>query len=518
VIVRKRRSVPTGVGCGVLLFCSTLMLACSSNDDRREAATSTASLMIGVSEGTGQSREFGLEQLIDQITTENLTGIGVDGRALPRLAKSWSWERDERRLRLKLRDDVLLHDGRRFDSQLAAEALAIAIGLGAPASYVALRDVTAAIPDGPFDLLLDLSRRSALLPEDLTVLVDIPAGPYRPVDRSGEAIEDEAIELERFEDFYLGTPSIPRVVLRPFDTLRESWASLLRGELDVVYDVSADAVEFVNGADIQMAPVRRWYQYALGFNARSGPLRSPVVRRALNMAVDRDRLVRDVLYGAGEPSSGPLWPSYWAADASIAAYSYDPDQAEALLDAAGFPLRPAVGAGPSARFSITALIPEDYSEVERIALHVQKNLFNIGVDLQFKVVPLREFGRLMNSGEFEASLLDMISGPTPGRAYMLWASAERLQGVYNVFGYENDEAERLFETLLTTRNEAAVRSATRRLQRVMHDDPPALFLAWSARARAIRRNYQFPQEPGVDPMFTLWRWTRRSDTLAASAP
>ncbi len=50
----------------------------------------------------------------------------------------------------------------------------------------------------------------------------------------------------------------------------------------------------------------------------------------------------------------------------------------------------------------------------------------------------------------------------------------------------------------------------------MHDDPPALFLAWSARARAISSEYEFPQEEGVDPMFTLWRWTPRVNALAAS--
>jgi peptide/nickel transport system substrate-binding protein len=235
------------------------------------------------------------------------------------------------------------------------------------------------------------------------------------------------------------------------------------------------------------------------------------------MAIDREQLVREVLHGAGTPSSGPLWPSYWAADPSIAAFTFDPAQAESLLDAAGFPLRASPGLAPAARFTITSLFPEGFTEVERIALQVQRDLFNVGVDLQFKVVAPREFGRLMATREFEASLLDMISGPTPGRAYILWASAERLKGQYNVFGYENAEAERLFDVLLTTRNEAAVRSATRRLQRVMHDDPPALFLAWSARARAIRRDYEFPLD-AVDPMFLLWRWTRRPDTLIASNP
>ncbi len=502
-----------GFRCGVLLFCAFLMSGCGGGRSG-DPSGSAGDLVIGVPETTEQDAERGLQHLVDQIQTETLTDSGDDGRALPRLARSWSWEADDLRLRLKLRDDVLLHDGRRFDSQLAAEALAIAISRASNrAGYPALRDVIGARPDGPFDLLLELSRRSALLPEDLTVLVDIPAGPYRRVGRS-----ERGEELERFEQFYLGTPALERVVLQPFDTLRETWASLLRDELDFVTDVPAEAVEFVAGNDVQVIPVKRQYQWAIAFNSRSGPLRVPEVRRALNMAVNREALVRDVLQGAGSPASTPLWPEYWAAERTADSYEFEPAQAAALLDAAGFPLRPASGDRPAARFTLTCLIPAEFSVVERMALQVQKDLFNIGVDLRFRAESVAGFGEVMGTGQFEAVFLDMISGPTPGRAYMFWGSARRFQGIYNVFGYENVEAERLFEVLRTTRNEAAVRSATRRLQDVLLADPPALFLAWNQRARAIRTEFLVPGEAGVDPVFSLWRWSRRPDTLLASAP
>ena len=138
--------------------------------------------------------------------------------------------------------------------------------------------------------------------------------------------------------------------------------------------------------------------------------------------------------------------------------------------------------------------------------------------MQFRVVPFEEFNRLIATGQFDAAFLDSVSGPTPGRAYIFWASAQRFDGVYNVFGYENAEAERQFETLRTTRNEAAVRSATARLQRVFINDPPALFLAWNERARAVHRDFVIPDDTERDLLLSLWRWTRRSDTLIASNP
>ena len=440
--------------------------------------------------------------------------LGVEGRALPRLAESWTWENDERRLRLRLRDDVVLHDGRRLDSQLAAEAFAIAVAKPSNrAQYPALTDVTAAIPDGPFDLLLDLSGRSSLLLEDLTVLLDLPAGPYRAVKRDGVDIE-----FERFERYYLGTPSITRVILRPFTTLRTGWASLLRGGLDMVYDVPADAIEFIRNDDVQVISVPRWYQFLIAFNSRRPALASPLVRRALNLAVNRELLIADVLNGRGTPSTGPVWPRNWAYDGSVPPLAFNPAQAELLLDEAGFRMPASGGSStsPPARLWFTCLIPENFSVWERIALTVQRDLFNVGVDMQFKVVPFREYNTLIGEGKFDAAFIDVISGPTPERPFLFWRSAAKFQGLYNVFGYENQDSERVFDVLRTATNEAAVRSATGRLQRVMIDDPPALFLAWNERARALRRDIIVPKNEGQDLMWTLWSWSRGpSEALSA---
>ena len=498
---------------GVLLLAAVLAISCDAVPTAGPAS-SDRELVIGVPEGNVRDAEIGVGYLTNQITLEGLTQLGVEGRALPRLAKSWAWEPDERRLRMKLRDDVVLHDGRPFDSRIAAEAVAAAVAKpGNRAQYPALTDVVAATPDGPFDLVLDLSARSSLLPEDLTVLLDLPAGPYRAVKRDGADIE-----FERFDRYYLGTPSITRVVLRPFDTLRTGWASLLRGELDMVYDVPADAIDFIRNDDVQVISVPRWYQFLIAFNSRRPALESPLVRRALNLAINREPLIADVLNGRGTPSAGPVWPRNWAYDTSVSSLAFDPARAEALLDEAGL-LMPAARAGstaPPARLRFTCLIPEDFSVWERVALTVQRDLFNVGVDMQFKVVPFAEYNDLIGRGEFDAAFIDLISGPTPERPFMFWRSAARFRGAYNVFGYENPEAERAFDVLRTSTNEAAVRSAMRRLQRVMIEDPPALFIAWNERARAIRREIIVPENQGQDLMWTLWSWSRGpSEAVAA---
>jgi peptide/nickel transport system substrate-binding protein len=463
-------------------------------------------LRVGVPEGNVPGEDLGVGQFVNILNYESLTLNGTDGRAVPRLAERWQWDDSDLTLRVYLRPNVFLHDNRPFAGQIAADLVLEAVTREQNlARYPSFADIESVTARGPLELAIGLKRPSGMLPEDLTVPLgsgqdDAGTGPFRTVSRGSEVL------LEAFDRYYLGKPAIDRVVVRSFEALRTSWASLLRGELDMLYDVPVDGVEFIRNDDVEVISVPRWYQYHLAFNAHAGALRSAVVRKALNVAVDRNRIVEEVLKNAGESSSGPLYPKYWAYDPTQPRYDYDPAAAAALLDAAGYPLpRQPNGNGPRARFHFTCLLPQNFAIWERVALAIQRDLFNVGVDMQFKTVPFGEFNGLVGAGRFDAALLDMISGPTPARAYIWWRSAERFQGLFNVFGYENAEAERLFETLLRSTSEAAVRSATSRLQRVIYDDPPAIFVAWSTRTRAVNKRFAMPA--GRDPMLTMSRWT-----------
>ena len=453
-----------------------------------------------------EGAEFSLQNLASNLSLEGLTQLSPDGRALPKLAESWSWANDGLELRVLLRKGVTFHDGTPLTAQLAAESLQKAIN--SPSNrvlYTSFSDIQKVDAQGDHELLIDLARPSTTLPDDLAVELGETSngtGPYRVVHQ-----DTSQVELEANEHYYLGVPQIQRITVKPFGTLRTAWSSLLRGEVDMVTEVPPDAVEFVQNDEVQVISFDRRYEYVVAFNSKKPPFNEAVVRRALNAAINRESLAKGVLKGRGTPAIGPLWPQYWAYDRSLPSFGYDPALAMSLLEARGFPERRTSG-GPRARFHFTCLIPSNFSIVERIGLEVQKQLYDVGVDMRFEVVPPKDLDARIRSGRFDALLIEMLSGPTPSRAYMFWRSAKTFHGL-NVFGYENPEAERLFGVLRSTTNEAAIRSATRNLQRVLLDDPPALFLAWTQRSRAVRRDFQIVQEPGRDPVdlvFTIWRW------------
>ena len=506
--------------CGVF-FCTALASAtCSvstadSPPPRRE-------LIIGVPEGSVASAEIGVRELINILTLEGLTIADVDGRPVPDLAEKWTWERDGLRLRVRLRSGVRFHDGTALTSDFAAELIREAIARqGNLALYPSLNEIIDVRPDSDQEIVFDLSAKSALLPEDLQFPLtkrngseQIGTGAYRVAsrDESGEVV------LEAFDQYHLGVPYIRRLALSPFDAIRTAWASLLRGDVDMVTDVPGEAVEFVQNDDVEVVSFARRYQFLVAFNSRRPPLTSARVRRALNLAVDRDALIKNVLQGHGVPATGPIWPKHWAYDSAVVSSGFDRTFATSLLDGEG--LRPgAAGSAsdiPSARMRLTCLLPADFSVLERVALDLQKQLYEIGVDMQFQVVPIEEYDRRIRIGEFDAVLIDLISGPTLSRPYVFWGSARRIKAI-NAFGYDSAEVERLYGVLRSSTNEGAIRSAVSRLQRVFIDDPPALFLVWNERTRAFRRDFEAVLPKDRDPLYTIWQWTENTDRQSTSA-
>jgi peptide/nickel transport system substrate-binding protein len=506
------------VTCGLLFFVLLVSIGCHRLSTSRTTETDL-NLTIGVPEGSVSGTELGAAEWAKMLTREGLTQVSADGRVTPRVAESWRWEKEGLRLRVFLRHNVKFHDGTQLTAPVLADVLKQTVADPANRGlYPSLEDVGDISAPREYELVIDCTSPCAFLPDDLAVPLeihkDVATGPYRITRREKEG----DVTLDKFDDYYLGRPSISRVVLRPFATLRTTWTSLLRGEVDMVTEIPPNSVEFIQNEQIRTIAFPHWYQFIVAFNSAGPPFRSAAVRRALNLAIDRDLLIKRTLKGYGTAATGPLWPKHWAYDGSVSGYRFDPVAAAALLDANGFPKGAAgrPGAYPGARLRFTCLIPADFSLLERIALEIQRQLYEVGVDMQFELVPATEFVKRIGQQKFEAVLVDMISGPTLSRPYIFWQSSKVHKG-YNVFGYDNPDAEQLFQTLRTSMSEAAIRSATRRLERVMLDDPPALFLAWNERARVIRRQFNIYQEPGRDPISSLWRWSGNGDQRTASA-
>lgn len=475
-------------------------------------------LNIGVPSITGQDPLRGLPQAARLIGLEGLVVTNEDGRAQPRLAEGWAPSPDGLTWTIKLRPQAVFHDGSPVDS--AAVKASLERSLTGPN-----RDLTPGLADiadietpSPLTLVIRLRNPSTFLLDDLndpiikvgSGNIQFGTGPFVTVSNSGNQLVMKAVA-----NYYGGAPQIDQIVWKAYPTVRTAWAAMMRGEIDFLYEVAPDALEFIsNEASIQVFPFLRPYVYGVMFNSKRPIFRDPRIRRALNYAVDRSAIAQQVLKGHGNVANGPTWPSHWAFDSNVQKYSYDPARAVALLDAASIPVSAQQPRTDriSARLHFTCIFPENFTVWERMALMVQRDLSEIGVDMQLETVPADAFTQRVVSGNFDAACSELVVGKAASRPYIFWYSTSR----QNFATYQSSVADASLDGIKRASDEREYRDAFRRFQLEMVDNPPGIFLALGENTRAVSRRFQVQSPPRSDILFTIADWRAASQIVRTS--
>ena len=188
---------------------------------------------------------------------------------------------------------------------------------------------------------------------------------------------------------------------------------MMRGDIDVLQDVGRDTVEFVEAeSSVQVYRFLRPYYYPLVFNVQNPLLKSKEVRQALSQAVDRQTIVAKAMHGRGRVADGPIWPFHWAHSEAQRKYAYNPEAARLRLEAAGLtvnrdPQPDACRADCDSR----VFSSRRNRRYDRIALYLQKQFAEIGVDMQIQPVSISDFGARVNTGQFDAFLMETRQRP-----------------------------------------------------------------------------------------------------------
>jgi peptide/nickel transport system substrate-binding protein len=432
---------------------------------------------------TAGSEQDPMSQAAENIALEGLVGVDLDGRPKAVLAEGWTVSEDGLALRLRLRSNLRFHDG----TVANARAIAAALEKSLPERMGPAYDDIASIRVlGDGQLEFRLHRPSVFLLEGLEAQIERPDGPGIGTGPFLiQALTDDRIVMIANENYHGGRPGIDRVVLTQYTSGRTAWADMLRGRVDVLYDVGVDAMQsLASSTEVDIFPFERGYALTVLLNPRHPRLRSPAVRRALNAAIDREALIREALRGHGTPADGPVWPRHWAYCDSLPRFEYAP-----------------VPIAPPRTLSLRCMISEPSHE--RLALALQRQLRAVGVELLLEFVPSKEAVGRLKRHDFDTYLVDAAQGPNMVRPFLLWHS----KGSFNwMSGYSNAAVDEALTSIRHATSDAAYAAGVAAFQRAILEDPPAIFLAWRERARAVSRRFAVPAGPGEDVLGALQLW------------
>jgi peptide/nickel transport system substrate-binding protein len=470
----------------------TVLAACRPSDDRRVTEPESSTLRVGIGQ-VATSPGLGLRSVVDNLTLEGLAILSDEGRPRPALAKDWSVSSNGLELTVNLMPGVTFHDGSALTGAVVANALQT--GLRATMGP-AIEDVDGVFAPNDQRVIVRFRRPSPFMLDSLEVPIQkrgppaVGTGPF--IATGPKSLTD----LQANSRYYLGAPAIDRIVVKPFPSVRSAWAEMLRGQLDMLMDVGSDALESLEtSSQVSIFTYTRHYQYLVAFNSLAPVLKSPEVRRALSMAVDKEALVRDALNGRGIPSVGPVWPQNYAFRADFATLPHNLQRAAATLASGG------------KRLHFTCLVPPDAVN-ERIALVLKQQLSSVGVEMILEETSMDRIVDALKNRRFEAALVEGVSGPTLLRPYQLWHS----KGAVNPGGFGSPILDVGLDRIRHAASEEEYRNAVAGFQQTIVDDPPAIFLAWIQRARAVTKRFVVPPvEPGRDVLSNIRLWKPIAD-------
>ena len=223
----------------------------------------------------------------------------------------------------------------------------------------------------------------------------VGTGPYKLV----RWLKDDQLELAANPNYWRGVPRIKKAFFRPIPEDTSRVAGLQTQELDAIVNIPPNLANLMNWkgrSTVSKIPSARTIFLVLE-NTKGGPTADVRVRRAIAMAIDQDKIIKNILEGNAVKLASPLTKYHFGYDPSIQPYEYNPAQAKKLLAEAGYPHGfDLLINSPSGRYL------KDKEVVEAIAGDLRK----VGIIVSMKV---HEWGTYMNK----------LYGRNLGPAYLL---------------------------------------------------------------------------------------------------
>ncbi len=330
------------------------------------------------------------------------------------------------------------------------------------------------------------ARQRGMDPKDFTIRQSrfnrnpVGCGPFRFESWKS----DQYIVLSRFDGYWEGPANyrayISRIIPDPLTQEMEFYA----GTIDD-YSVEPHQVQRLKQDPRFQSFSGTAFGYTyIGYNARRKPFDDPVVRRALGMAIDVDKIIQFILYGQGERITGPFVKQTDYYDHDIRPLPYDPQGALELLRSAGWEKNAEgrlVKDGKPLQFT---LITNSGNDLRKAILAVAQNAWrSIGIEVRTDLLEWSVFlQERINKLDFDAVILGWSMGIDPD-LFQIWHSSQSGPNQLNFVGFSDPEADALIVRIRREYDHQKQVADCHRLHEIIAAEQPYTFLyvsKWTA--------------------------------------
>jgi peptide/nickel transport system substrate-binding protein len=476
----------------------------------RAAAVSSAPVVLSVCDDVHDPltldphKEFAEKNhtLLQQMY-EGLVRFDAQGRIEPALAVSWQ-RRDPLRMRFQLRREVQFHNGEPFNAE--AVRFTIARYLDPKTGFPALGfinsldkveiidehtvDIITKFPDG---LLLNrLAGFILVVPpryladkgDEALAKYPVGTGPFR----FARWERGRGVFMTRYASYWDSKrPKVDQLVFK-FIAAEDQLEALKSGEIDIATELpGTQTTAAMRSGSLKVIKAPSFYTVTGSLNTNRPPLNDKRVRQALNLALNKDDLIRYDLLGNGRTIATVTMAGEEGHNADLKPYPYSPSEAKRLLKEAGFP----------SGFTLRALVK---IQGERAAKIIEEQLARIGVKLDVHLVTDAEVVQTLIGGRWDV----FIAGCPDPMAHSYFIQSIYLYGRSPYRVAQNPAYDALLEAMVATLDDERRREMAFELDRYIHDEALLLFLYQRIKTYGVRKGVEFaPSITGMPYFFDV---------------
>lgn len=288
--------------------------------------------------------------------------------------------------------------------------------------------------------------------------------------------------LERSENYSGQTPYLNRLNFRFYGDKQDLIRAFNKGEIDGVGGLNYDDLAEIK-TNHKVFNIRSSKYYALFFNANIPALKERNTRLALNLAVDKSRIIQDVFGDLAMESDGPLMPQIegYAADA-YKNIEFSTSKAIQILEENGWIAgddgirsKKKSSKEEPLRLEFNLTIP-DIPFLAKTAEIIREDWLKIGVKLNLAIKSSVEINEeIIRTRDYEMIIFGNVFGANPD-LFSFWHSSERFYPGLNLAMYNSKTVDGLIEASRREIDEEKKRRDLSNLQAEIIDDAPAVFL------------------------------------------
>lgn len=288
-------------------------------------------------------------------------------------------------------------------------------------------------------------------------------------------LDKQIIELEKNENWHeieSKNPNIKNITIEIFETMGEVYNSFRLGNIDIINTNSTNYEEYIGSLGYQKKEYQgREYDY-LAFNCENEVLKNVEVRKAIEKAINKEKIISTILENKAYVASFPLdYGNYIMEGIELEKNSND-EEASKILKDSGWKYEYEIWSkeigGQTRTLNFDLVVNKENKKRVNVAKEIENQLESIGIKIKIRELSEANYQKILENHSYECILTGVYNGYSPELNSFL--------GEGNLANYKNEEINAILKETQNMTSENLLKEKYQKIINIYQKEVPYIGL------------------------------------------